>query len=412
MKIENWPLDKIVPYARNPRKNTAAIDKVAASLKEYGWQQPMVVDAAGVLVVGHTRREGALKLGWTEGPVHVATSLTPAQIKAYRLADNRSNEEAEWDKELLSLELEDLKLDGFDLALTAFDPDELDGLAALAESVAEGLTDPDEAPEPPAIPVSVPGDLWILGNHRLLCGDSTLLDHVERLMDGAQADLVVTDPPYNVAYEGKTKDALKIQNDSMPGESFFEFLKAVYTNLFAVAGDGAGIYVFHADSEGANFRLAMVESGWKLAQCCIWVKQSMVMGRQDYHWQHEPVLYGWKPTAAHRWFTDRKQTTVWKFDRPSRNGEHPTMKPIDLIEYPINNSSEAGNVVLDLFGGSGSTLIACEKTARRARLIEIDPRYADVIVKRWQAFTGKKAVHEDGSLFDSRLPAAQEAEAA
>jgi DNA modification methylase len=402
MKIEIWPLERVIPYARNPRKNLKAIDKVAASLKEFGWQQPMVVDAEGVLVVGHTRREGALKLGWTEGPVHVARDLTPAQIKAYRLADNRSNEEAEWDKSLLSLEMEDLKLDGYDLKLTAFDVDECKALLAFQHGTKEGLTDPDDAPEPPAVPVSLPGDLWILGNHRVLCGDSTVLTDVERVMGGDQADLVVTDPPYNVAYKGKTKDALTIQNDSMSGESFYQFLLAVYTNLFAVTGDGAGIYVFHADSEGANFRQAMVAAGWKLAQCCIWVKQSMVMGRQDYHWQHEPVLYGWKPTAAHRWYTDRKQTTVWNFDRPSRSGEHPTMKPIDLIEYPIGNSSQAGNIVLDLFGGSGSTLIACEKTARQARLIELDPKYVDVIVKRWEAFTGKQAVHEDGSLFADR----------
>jgi DNA modification methylase len=403
MKVEIWPLDRVIPYAGNPRKNAKAIDKVAASLKRFGWKQPMVVDAEGVLVVGHTRREGALKLGWTEGPVVVASDLTPAEVKAYRLADNRSNEDAEWDKNLLGLELEALKLEGFDLKLTAFDDDEITGLAALLESTDEGLTDPDDAPAPSAEPVSVPGDLWILGNHRLLCGDSTVISDVERLMDGGLADLIVTDPPYNVAYTGKTKDALTIQNDSMSGESFYQFLLAVYTNLFAVAGDGAGIYVFHADSEGANFRQAMVDAGWKLAQCCVWVKQTMVMGRQDYHWQHEPVLYGWKPTAAHRWYTDRKQTTVWRFDRPSRSGEHPTMKPIDLVEYPLTNSSEAGNVVLDLFGGSGSTLIACEKTARRARLMELDPRYVDVIVKRWESFTGKKAVHADGSSFADRV---------
>ncbi len=402
MNVEIWPLDRVIPYASNPRKNTKAIDKVAASLKEFGWKQPMVVDAEGVLVVGHTRREAALQLGWTEGPVLVAGDLTPTKIKAYRLADNRTNEEAEWDKNLLGLELEALKLDGFDLSLTAFDDNEIAGLAALLESTKDGLTDPDDAPAPPAVPVSGTGDLWILGNHRVLCGDSTVLSDVERLMDGAAADLVVTDPPYNVAYTGKTKDALTIQNDSMSGESFYQFLLAVYTNLFAVAGDGAGIYVFHADLEGANFRQAMVDAGWKLAQCCVWVKQSMVMGRQDYHWQHEPVLYGWKPTASHRWYTDRKQTTVWKFDRPSRNGEHPTMKPCDLIEYPISNSSEQGGIVLDLFGGSGSTLIACEKTARRARLLELDPKYVDVIVKRWQAFTGKQAIHADGSPFDER----------
>jgi DNA modification methylase len=406
MNIETWPLSRIIPYASNPRKNLKAIDKVAASLKEFGWKQPMVVDGEGVLIVGHTRREGALQLGWAEGPVVVARDLTPQQVKAYRLADNRTNEEAEWDTALLGLELESLKSDGYDLKLTAFNEDELDSFSALLHATPQGETDPDDAPEPPQFAVSVPGDLWILGNHRVLCGDSTVLTDVERVMDGGLADLVVTDPPYNVAYQGKTKDALTIQNDSMSGESFYQFLLAVYTNLFAIAGDGAGIYVFHADSEGANFRMAMVDAGFKLAQCCVWVKQTLVMGRQDYHWQHEPVLYGWKPTGPHRWHSDRKQTTVWKFDRPSRNLEHPTMKPIDLIEYPITNSSASGEVVVDLFGGSGSTLIACEKTARRARLLELDTRYVDVIVKRWQAFTGKLAVHEDGTLFNDRCASA------
>ena len=402
MNIEIRPLAEIYPYHRNPRKNDPHVDKLADILKEYGWKQPMVVDPEGVLIIGHRRRQAALKLGWTEGPVVVASDLSPEQIKGLRIADNRVHEDVEWDKSLLSLEIGELKSAGFDLSLTAMSSNELKGLDALACSTLAGLVDADEAPSVPTFPVSVPGDLWLLGNHRLLCGDSTLIDDVQRLMGDELADLVVTDPPYNVAYTGKTKDALKIENDSMSGESFYQFLFDVYTNLFAVTADGAGIYVFHADSEGRNFRAAMTDAGWKLAQCCIWVKQTMVMGRQDYHWQHEPILYGWKPTGPHRWCTDRKQTTVWNFDRPSRNAEHPTMKPIDLIKYPITNSSEEGHIVLDLFGGSGSTLVACESTARRARLMELDPKYVDVIVKRWQQFTGKKAVHEDGSLFDDR----------
>ena len=406
MQIETWPLERIIPYARNARKHDPHVAKLAGLLKEFGWKQPMVVDPDGVLVIGHRRRLAALSLDWTEGPVVVASDLTPTQIKALRIADNRVHEDVEWDRSLLSLELEDLKLEGFDLALTALNDGEIEGLTALAASTEEGLTDPDEASDPPVTPVSVPGDLWILGNHRLLCGDATLLTDVERLMNGEAADLIVTDPPYNVAYQGKTKNALTIQNDSMSGESFYQFLLSTYTNLLMCAQDGAGIYVFHADSEGVNFRRALVDAGWKLAQCCVWVKQSWVLGRQDYHWQHEPVLYGWKPTGPHRWCSDRKQTTVWNFNRPTRNGEHPTMKPVELIEYPITNSSEPGHLVLDLFGGSGSTLIACEKTARRARLLELDPKYVDVIVKRWQAFTGKQAVHEDGTLFDARTPEA------
>lgn len=247
-----------------------------------------------------------------------------------------------------------------------------------------------------------PGDLWLLGDHRLLCGSATSAQDVERVMGGDRAGLVVTDPPYNVTYVGKTKDALTIQNDTMSGVEFRTFLLDAYKNLFAVTEEGCGIYVFHADTEGLNFRGAMVEAGWKLAQCCIWVKQTLVMGRQDYHWQHEPVLYGWKPGAAHRWFTDRKQTTVWNFDRPSRSTDHPTMKPVDLISYPINNSSKAGDIVLDTFGGSGSTLIAAAKTGRRARLVELDPRYCDVIVRRFEEWSGQEAKTEAGETFASR----------
>jgi DNA modification methylase len=426
MIVEMWLIDRPVPYARNPRKNAGAVDKVAASLAEFGWKQPIVVDAEGIVIVGHTRLLAAKKLGLTEVPVVVASDLTPAQCKAYRLADNRTNEEAGWDEALLALELEDLKLEEFNLAITGFDAKELEALAAIGSSTACGLTEDDEVPAL-AEPRSVKGDLWILGNHRLLCGDATVITDVERLMGAGRADLVVIDPPYNVAYEGKTKDALRIQGDRQDDKSFFQFLLDSYSNLNLVSHAGASIYVFHADTEGVNFRKALVDSGWKLSQVCVWVKQSMVMGRHDYHWQHEPILYGWKPGeqpaegeldyepghepvlygwkkgAAHRWHADRKQTTVWEFNRPSRSSEHPTMKPVAMIEYALSNSSEAGQIVVDLFGGSGSTLIACEKTARRARLMELDARYVDVIVKRWQSFTGKAAVHEDGSRFDERL---------
>lgn len=274
-------------------------------------------------------------------------------------------------------------------------------LADLEVAPAEGLTDDDAVPETPEAPQTRLGDRYQLGAHRLLCGDSTCIDDVEKLMDGDQADLVVTDPPYNVAYEGKTKDALTIANDRLADGDFYQFLLAAYTAMFAVTKDGAGIYIFHADTEGLNFRKAMMAAGFKLAQCCVWVKQTMVLGRQDYHWQHEPILYGWKPTAGHHWYADRKQTTVWPFDRPARSEAHPTMKPVDLIAYPIQNSSQAGDIVFDPFGGSGSTLIACEKTGRKARLMEIDPKYCDVIVKRWEEFTGKKAERIGGSSHDT-----------
>jgi DNA modification methylase len=398
MKVETWPINRPIPYARNARKiPQQAIDKVAASIQEFGFRQPIVVDKQGVIVAGHTRLLAAQKLGLEQVPVHIASELSPTQIKAYRLADNRLALEASFDNDLLALELAELRLDDFALELTGFDPDELATMEALGNSTDEGLTDEDEVPPTPETPVTAEGDLWTLGNHRLLCGDSTNLTHVQRLMNGQEADLVVTDPPYNVAYEGKTKEALTIKNDRLGDGAFFDFLFQVYTNLYTILKDGAGIYVFHADTEGLNFRRALIESGFKLAQCCVWVKQAMVMGRQDYHWQHEPVLYGWKPTGPHHWYADRKQTTIWKFDRPMRNGEHPTMKPLALVEYPILNSSRQGDVVVDLFGGSGSTLLACEKNARLCRTMELDPKYSDVILQRWTNFTGKDPVRQDGA---------------
>jgi DNA modification methylase len=405
MKIETWPIDRPIPYARNARKiPQQAIDKVAGSIKEFGFRQPIVVDKEGVIVAGHTRLLAAQKLGLAEVPVHVASELTATQIKAYRLADNRVNQESSFDNDLLVLELAELKVEDYEFELTGFDPGELCALEALGNFTTEGLTDEDELPPIPELPLTVEGDVWTLGNHRLLCGDSTNTTHIERLMSGQQADLVVTDPPYNVAYQGKTKDALTIQNDRMGDRSFFDFLLKVYSNLLGIVKDGAGIYVFHADTEGLNFRRALVESGFKLAQCCIWVKQAMVMGRQDYHWQHEPVLYGWKPTGSHHWYADRKQTTVWNFNRPMRNGEHPTMKPVALIEYPIRNSSRPGDIVVDPFGGSGSTLLACEQNARSCRTMEIDPKYCDVMLERWANFTGKDPVRQDGVAWSTLKP--------
>jgi hypothetical protein len=281
MKIEQWPIHRPIPYARNARKiSPQAVDKVAASIQEFGFRQPIVVDKQGIIVAGHTRLLAAQKLGLSEVPVHVASELTPMQIKAYRLADNRVAMESSFDDDLLALELADLKLEDFALELTGFDPDELAGLEALGNSTEEGLTDEDEVPPTPKKPVTFVGDVWTLGNHRLLCGDSTNLTHVQRLMNGEEADLVVTDPPYNVAYEGKTRDALTIQNDRLGDSAFFAFLLEVQTNLFSILKDGAGIYVFHADTEGLNFRRALVEAGFELAQCCVWVKQAMVMGRQ------------------------------------------------------------------------------------------------------------------------------------
>jgi site-specific DNA-methyltransferase (adenine-specific) len=290
---------------------------------------------------------------------------------------------------MLKAELLTLQEEGFNTDLTGFSDDELNAL--LTVETVEGETDPDEVPEPPVEPITKLGDIWILGNHRLMCGDSTSIDSVNRLMGGEHANLLLTDPPYNVAYEGKTEDALTIQNDSMGNESFAQFLRDAYSTADTVMKEGAVFYIWHAPSEVYNFSKAVFEVGWKLRQCLIWNKNALILGRQDYHWKHEPCLYGWKEGAAHYWGSDRTQTTVLDFNKPRRNGEHPTMKPVELFEYQIKNSSKPLDVVLDLFGGSGTTAIACEKTGRKARLMELDPKYCDVIVKRWEDFTGKKA---------------------
>ncbi|KAG0322910.1 hypothetical protein BGZ97_002666 [Linnemannia gamsii] len=384
------PIEMLIPYIRNSRTHSdAQIAQIAASIREFGWTNPILIDGENGIIAGHGRLLAAFKLSLTEVPCIEIADMTKAQKRAYIIADNKLAENAGWDKELLALELGELKADGFDLDLIGFDLEELGELFELDTNI--GLTDDDDAPEVANAAISRPGDIWVCGNHRVMCGDSTNITEVERLMNGSQADLIITDPPYNVAYEGGTAEKLTIQNDNMSKGAFYQFLLAAYSAMFAVAKDGASLYVFHADKEGNNFCTAMTDAGFKMAQCCVWVKQSLVLGRQDYQWQHEPVLYGWKPTAAHRWYADRKQTTVWHFDRPQRNDVHPTMKPVALIEYPLCNSSKSGDVVLDLFGGSGSTLIACEKHNRSARLMELDPKYCDVIIHRWQAFTGKRA---------------------
>jgi site-specific DNA-methyltransferase (adenine-specific) len=339
--------------------------------------------------------------------------LTELQRKAYIIADNKLALNAGWDDELLAIEFAELADAGFDALLTGFTQEEIDALTP--EQIPEGLTDEDAVPEVQAEPISKLGDVWLLGKHRVMCGDSTSIETVEELMGGGLADQLITDPPYNVAYTGKTKEALKIKNDSMDDESFRLFLRDAFVAADAVMKAGAVFYIWHADLEGYNFRGAVKDAGWTVRQCLIWKKQTLVMGRQDYHWKHEPCLYGWKEGAGHLWATDRKQTTILEFDRPSRSTLHPTMKPVDLIEYQVLNNTKGQDVVLDLFGGGGSTLIACEKTGRHARLMELDPKYADVIVRRWQEFTGKQATHEaTGATFaeveaDSTLAIAEAA---
>ena len=391
-RIELWPLDRLKPYEKNARTHDKEqVAQIAKSIVEFGFTNPILVDSSDGIIAGHGRLCAAQQLDLSTVPVVVLDHLSERQRRAYVLADNQLALNAGWDLELLRSEIKDLVVDDFDISLLGFSDEELSDL--MPEEIDPAYDgDAEEIPEPPEDPITKPGDLWILGEHRLLCGDSTSIEQLERLMDGKQADLWLTDPPYNVDYEGKTKDKLVIENDSMNAQDFRQFLVDVYTAADAVMKPGAPFYIWHADSEGFNFRGAADEMGWRVRQCLIWLKQTMVMGRQDYHWKHEPCLYGWKEGAAHTWNTDRKQTTVLEFDRPSRNKEHPTMKPVDLFQYQMCNSSVQGAVVLDSFGGSGTTIIAAERARRKACLMELDPRYCDVIVKRWEEYTSKTAI--------------------
>lgn len=397
LKLEYVKTAKLIPYAGNSRTHSdEQIGQIAASIREFGFLVPILANPNNSIVAGHGRLSAAFLLGLEEVPVIRATHLTKAQKRAYVIADNKLALNAGWDMELLGIEIAGLDDMGFDIELLGFSNDELKD---LLNPGGDGLTDPDAVPEPPETPVTVLGDLWTLGDHKLLCGDATSLEDVARVCGTDMVDIFVTDPPYNVDYTGKTKDALKLENDSMDDASFRQFLTDAYTAADSVMKAGAVFYVWHADSEGYNFRGAAVDTGWQVRQCLIWNKQHMVMGRQDYHWKHEPCLYGWKGGAGHLWATDRKQVTVLEFDRPAASREHPTMKPVDLMEYQITNNTKGSDIVLDSFGGSGSTMIACEKSGRRARILELDPVYCDVSIKRWQEYTGKTATNEDGRAF-------------
>jgi len=394
--IAQWAVDKIIPYARNARKiPPQAVDKVAASIQEFGWRQPIVVDRAGVIVCGHVRLLAAQKLQLKEAPVHVAANLTPEQVRAYRLLDNRSHEETTWDQDLLGLELLDLKNLGLDLDLTGFNLDEIDAL--LARATGEGLTDEDSVPELPETSVSRPGDLWILGKHRMLCGDATMTENYKRVLADEVADMTFTDPPYGVDYVGKTKRKLKIQNDNL-GAAFEEFLRQTCENLLSRT-EGA-VYICMSSSEIAMLQKAFQDAGGHWSTFIIWAKNNFTLGRSDYQRQYEPILYGWREGVSHYWCGARDQGDIWVIDRPQASIVHPTMKPVELVSRAIENSSKGRDIVLDPFGGSGSTMIACERTGRRARLIELDPKYVDVAVIRWQEFTGLEAVLEsDGRAF-------------
>ena len=391
MEIKEVEVSALIPYAKNSRTHDdAQVAQIAASIKEFGWTNPILVDGTKGVIAGHGRLLAARKLGMAKVPTIELKDMTEAQKKAYVIADNKLALNAGWDTNFLSLELQELKDQDFDLTLLGFDDKELDAL--LAPEVTEGLTDEDSVPETPIEPKTKLGDIYILGNHRLMCGDSTNIDAVEKLMNSELADQLVTDPPYNIAYEGGSKKREQIKNDEMADEEFRQFLKDVYIAANAVMKAGAVFYIWHADTEGYNFRGAAKDMGWRVRQTLIWNKDNSAFGRSDYHWKHEPCLYGWKEGAAHLWATDRKQTTVIECKRPSKSELHPTMKPVELMEYQILNNTKGSDIVLDLFGGSGSTLIAAEKTGRKARLMELDPKYCDVIVKRWEDFTGKKAI--------------------
>lgn len=391
--ITQRKVDELIPYARNSRTHSdEQVAQIAASIKEFGWTNPILIDGEGVIIAGHGRLLAARKLGYEEVPTIELRDLTEAQKKAYVIADNRLALNAGWDNEMLTLELGELAADGYDLDLLGFDTKELDAL--LEPQVVDGLVDEDEVPEVGPEPITKPGDVWVLGKHRLMCGDSTSIEALERLCNGQLVDMWLTDPPYNVAYEGGTKEKLTIKNDSMADDQFRQFLRDSYTAADAVMKPGSVFYIWYADVETYNFVGAIRDAGWKMSQILVWKKSSLILGRKDYHFRHEPCLYGWKEGAAHLWAADRKQTTILEFDKPSRNGEHPTMKPVALFEYQMLNNTKGGDIVLDSFGGSGTTMIAAEKNGRVARLMELDPKYCDVIVRRWEEFTGKKAVLE------------------
>ena len=381
MNIVYKKIKEIQPYKGNPRDNNDAVEFVANSIKEFGFQVPIVIDKNNIIVAGHTRYKASKKLKLKEVPCIIADNLTDEQIKAYRLADNKTGEISTWNIDLLNLELNDI---GIDFNMTDF------GFLDLAIEELSAVDD-DYDVVLPDVPKSKLGDIYKLGKHRLMCGDSTHIGDVEKLMHDTKAKLFITDPPYNVDYTGKTKDALTIENDKMPDDNFREFLRAAFSCANEVMECGAVYYIWHADSEGYNFRGACKDVGFKVRQCLIWLKNSIVMGRQDYHWQHEPCLYGWKDGSAHLWTSNRKQATILKFDKPQKNAEHPTMKPVELFAYQISNNTNVDDIVLDLFGGSGTSLIASEQLNRICYMMELDPKYIDVIIDRWEKLTGLKA---------------------
>ena len=399
-QIERWPITRLIPYDRNPRVHSnAQVAQIAASISEFGFNSPILVDTESGVIAGHGRLLAARSLGLTEVPVIVLNYLTDAQKRAYIVADNRLAENAGWDEELLKRELAALRNEEFDLALVGFDDEDLARLLADQETTS-GLTDEDSAPDPPTIPVSTTGDLWNLGSHRLLVGDALLDRDVRRLLGADSADLVFTDPPYNVDYEGYTDQRLTIQGDRMGPDEFVGFLTTVFANYRQIVKPGASLYICHASSWQREFQNALEQAGFAIRCQIIWAKNTFAWGFGRYKFQHEPVFYAHVTGQSDSWYGDRAQSTLWQEKKPAANRLHPTMKPVELIQRALANSSKAGDLVVDWFGGSGSTLIACEQSGRKARLMEIDPKYADVIVQRWQAFTGRSATLDiDGRSF-------------
>ena len=375
MNIVMMKISDIKEYENNPRKNDQAVEAVASSIRSFGFKVPIIIDSNNVIIAGHTRLKASKKLGYTEVPCLIASDLTSEQVKAFRLADNKVSELAEWDLDKLNEELSFIEMD-----MEQFGFEDLE--QELERDVLEDEFDENE--ELPITPYAKKGDIFLLGNHRLMCGDSTIADDVAKLTDGKQMDMIFTDPPYNVDYEGST--GMKIQNDKQKDEDFYNFLSSAFINMANSVKPGGAIYCCHADTEGLNFRTAFKNAGFKLAECLIWVKNSLVLGRQDYHWRHEPILYGWKEGGAHYFVDDRTQDTIWEYNKPKANNLHPTMKPLELVGKAIKNSSRKNENIFDGFGGSGSTLIASEQIERNAYLMELDERYVDVIVKRYLKF--------------------------
>jgi DNA modification methylase len=405
-KIEQWPTANLLPYARNARTHSDdQVAQIAASIAEFGFTNPILAGSDGVIVAGHGRLAAAQKLGLELVPVVVLDHLTPTQRRALVIADNRIAENAGWDDAMLRIEIAALQDDDFDLSLTGFDADALAELMAGDEPDVEGEADDDAVPEVSETPISRPGDVWLLGGHRLLCGDSTVAESYDRVLDGEPVDMVFTDPPYNVNYANSAKDKMRgkdraILNDNL-GDGFYNFLLAALTPT--IAHCRGGIYVAMSSSELDVLQAAFRAAGGKWSTFIIWAKNTFTLGRADYQRQYEPILYGWPEGAQRHWCGDRDQGDVWNIKKPQKNDLHPTMKPVELVERAIRNSSRPGNAVLDPFGGSGTTLIAAEKSGRLARLIELDAKYVDVIVRRWQSWTGKQATREsDGALFDDQ----------